>query len=131
MPTKLLPAALPLLLAAAAVLGLQQAARAQDTHYALVRVYNDTSETITYTFQWGTHPPHKVTLQPGRGCSHSWRYDSPNKNSSPPPTVSYDNWIGAFTQERVRARAVTDKHQDGKLYSFQFDGNRLVLFNLN
>ena len=110
---------------AAAALWSAAALAADNKHYGVVCLKNDTRANITYQRKIGDGGWETRFLAPGDAWRIAHRYDSANENRSPPVLVRYDaDATGRkFSQnkELTRRAAVGDTCQEGHVYAFQYE----------
>jgi hypothetical protein len=109
----------------AAVLWSAAAQAADNKHYGVVCLRNDTKANITYMRKIGDGGWETRFLAPGDAWRIAHRYDSTNENKSPPVLVKYDADASArkFSQskELTRRAAVGDTCKEGYVYAFQYE----------
>ena len=120
---------------AAAVLSSAPAAAANDKHYGVVCLRNDTRANITYMRKVGSGDWQTRFLAPGNSWKIAHRYDRSNENSSPPVNVRFDADASSrkFTQskELERRAAVGDTCQEAYVYAFQYEAANRSFITLN
>ncbi|WP_315832748.1 hypothetical protein [Bradyrhizobium prioriisuperbiae] len=109
----------------AAVLWFSAAQAANNKHFGVVCLRNDTKANITYQRRVGNGGWQTRFLAPGDSWRISHRYDSANENESPKVLVNYDaDATGRkFTQNKELSRraAVGETCQEASLYAFQYE----------
>ena len=110
---------------AAAVLWSAAAQAANEKHYGVVCLRNDTRANITYERKVGRSGWEARFMAPGEVWRMAHKYDSANENESPKVLVRYDSDArsGKFTQnkELMRRAAVGDSCQEGYIYAFRYE----------
>jgi hypothetical protein len=110
----------------AALLCSAGAQAANNKHYGVVCLRNDTRAQITFLRKVGNGPWEKLFMAPGVTWTFSHRYDGANENKSPPLFVKHDQDARSgrdFQQvkELRRLAAVGDTCQEGHVYAFQYE----------
>ena len=62
--------------------------------YAVAKITNPLSRTVTYRYRWGDRAWKTVSIAPGVTMRHSWRYQFPGQNKSPKLVVRFDADVG-------------------------------------
>ena len=99
---------------------------ANNKHYGVVCLRNDTRAQITYLHKVGDGGWQKRFLGPGDAWKFTHRYDDANEDKSPPIVVKYDQDARSardfqHQQQLKRRAAVGDTCQEGHVYAFQYD----------
>ncbi|MBR0840879.1 hypothetical protein JQ607_11830 [Bradyrhizobium liaoningense] len=107
---------------------------ANDKHYGVVCVRNNTRANITYMRKVGEGGWETRFIEPGGEWRMAHRYDRANENSSPKVHVKYDaDATGRnFTQfkDLERRAAVGDTCQEGYVYAFQYEARNRSFISL-
>lgn len=120
---------------AAAALSSATAEAANDKHYGVVCLRNDTRANITYMRKVGGGDWETRFLAPGDSWKIAHRYDRANENSSPDVHVRFDADASSrkFTQfkDLERRAAVGDTCQEAYIYAFQYEAANRGFISLN
>ncbi|KYH02062.1 hypothetical protein [Bradyrhizobium sp. DOA1] len=107
---------------------------ANNKHYGVVCLRNDTRANITYSRKVGDGGWETRFLAPGNLWKIAHRYDHANENSSPKVHVRYDaDATGRkFSQTRdlERRAAVGDTCQEANVYAFQYEASNRSFISL-
>lgn len=107
---------------------------ANDKHYGVVCLRNDTRANITYMRKVGEGDWQTRFLEPGGAWKIAHRYDRSNENSSPKVHVKYDaDATGRkFTQFKglERRAAVGDTCREANVYAFQYEASNRSFISL-
>lgn len=72
--------------------------QAQDAErYSITCIRNQTSETITFEFQWGDHAWEHNLVEPQQVVSINWEYRRTGKPDNPELHISFDADLGTGT----------------------------------
>ena len=110
----------------AAALWSAGAQAANNKHYGVVCLRNDTRAQITYLHRVGNGGWQTRFLAPGDGWKFTHRYDEANENSSPSIFVKYDQDARSgrnfqHEQKLMRRAAVGETCQEAHVYAFQYE----------
>ena len=115
----------PVALGLSAALWSAAAQAANEKHYGVVCLRNDTKANITYSRKVGDGGWETRFLAPGERWKISHRYDSSNENRSPTVRVRYDADASGrkFSQSKEldRLAAVGDTCQEARIFAFQYE----------
>jgi hypothetical protein len=110
----------------AAVLWSAGAQAANNSHYGVVCLKNDTRAQITYLHRVANGGWERHFLAPGVTWKFTHRYDGANEDKSPPLFVKYDQDASSARnfqhEQKLRRRAaVGDTCREGHVYAFQYE----------
>lgn len=91
--------------------------------YAVAKVTNPLTTTVSYRYRWGTGAWKVTSLSPGTTNRHSWRYQFEGQNASPKLQIRFDADQGEgvfFRTYTLQKHSVPYRTIGGKDYRFKY-----------
>ncbi len=98
---------------------------AQDAErYSITCIRNQTSETITFEFKWGSRPWEHSRVEPQQVVSINWKYRRTGKPDNPKLHISFDADLGK-DKDKITTRVESITHSNPKCtrdtHHFQYE----------